>query len=177
MATRRKPIPIRISESEIQWCEALGKRRHYSIEKHSANWFDGKPPWFKEKIGVLGEKAYSIYSGYPVDDWTIGCGDDGTDFPNGAQAKGACQPRTPRLMLPVSSYNKKPFKFYVLGWCRPGDYGDWRLLGKISRERFDKIKQKSFFRCWTYWCWAKDLEPLESQESFRFDAAPRSFSY
>ena len=63
----------------------LGKRRAASVPdetENSANFFEdkGMPPWWRHYLGVLGERAYSILTGEPVNTWTIGRGDDGSDF-------------------------------------------------------------------------------------------------
>jgi len=149
----------------------------HASTRNSQNFFEGSEPWYRHFIGVLGEKAYSAYSGYPVDDQTIGRGDSGVDFPGGVQVKTACLESKPRLMIPQSQYDRKMCEYYVLAWVRSGDYSSVVILGRITRSHFDDIKESATFYVPTYFCMAKSLEPLESQESFRFAEAPRSFSY
>ena len=137
-------LAYKLTQEEIEWCRELGfeiwknKGGHYGATKNSMNFLKGKPPWHRSVVGIYGEKAYSLYSGYPVNDKILERGDGGADFPDGAQAKGSERDKMPNLMFPIKQFDRLPAKFYVLVWV-------WlpyvKLLGWMKREKVIQVRR------------------------------------
>jgi len=136
---------VLIIKTDLKWCKWLGKKRSASMghaeTKNSKNMVGGTP-WKRHYFGAIGEKAWSILTGEPVDVKTIGRGDAGTDFSNGTQVKGAYQRKKPNLLIPVDQYDRKIAKRYILGWIKQKDFGVVvEILGQISRGKCDRVKR------------------------------------
>lgn len=109
---------------------------NHAATKNSANFFADRPPWFRHFVGACGEVAFAKTYDLPVDEDTIGRGDDGTDFPGGIQVKTAFQKRPPRLMFPQRQWLRKHAQIYVLAWA-PAELecSEISLIGWIRRQR------------------------------------------
>lgn len=79
-----------LTDHNRTWCKDLGIRRSKSMNhketKNSFQLISTKFPWWKHYIGVLGEKVWGRFTGWPVDDKTLGKGDGGYDFPDRSNA-------------------------------------------------------------------------------------------
>jgi len=136
---------VPITKDELTWCKGLGKRRSGSMghaeTKNSKNMVRGTP-WKRHYFGAIAEKGWSKLTGHPVNTWTIGEGDGGTDFPDGTQVKGAYQEKKPNLLIPVDQYDRLPAKRYILGWIKKTPHGVVvDFVGEISREKCDRVKE------------------------------------
>lgn len=99
-------------------------------------------------IGVVGETAWSLHTGEPVDEKIYAVRDDGEDF-KGIEVKTItyCGAGEPELKITVKEYaERKPPKLYVLvRFNKPR--GEVEVLGKITRMDFDKkCKVKQYGR-------------------------------
>lgn len=133
---------IYLCDEDLKFCESHAKKRSGSMDDadtlNSQNFYNNKPPWWRHYIGMLGEFAYQVHSGYKVDTTTIGEGDDGTDFPGGIQVKASDLGVMPNLMFPLKQWQRKSANIYVLAWVvLPRTI---HLLGWITREKADRVK-------------------------------------
>lgn len=159
----------RLTVDQISWADQLAERRSGSMG-HRNTPLSRNPNMkslLRHKIGARAEVVYSLHTGYPVDDKTIGIGDTGTDFPDGAQVKGSNIKKMPNILIPIEDWPRKPPKFYVLVWVQNMKFkrSHSYILGKISREEADRVKEfkpKGFmgFYCDNYVIWNKYLEPV-----------------
>jgi len=137
---------VLIIKSDLEWCKWLAKKRSGSMghaeTKNSRDMLGSLTPWLRHYFGVIAEKAWSLLTGEPVNTWIIGEGDDGTDFSNSTQVKGAYQPKKPNLLIPVDQYDRKTAKRYILGWIKNTDFGVLvEIIGEISRAKCDRVKK------------------------------------
>ena len=94
-------------------------------------------------LGVLGELGWAIATGDSVDEEIYAVRDGGEDF-NGIEVKTITYMGSgePELKIPVREYEtRKPPKLYVLTRFDSSN-GIIQILGKITRENFDKFKVK-----------------------------------
>ena len=137
---------IDLNEDDLAFALRLGQKRSGSMGHaetvNSPNMLYPRPPWWRHYVGVCGEQAFSKVTGYPVDDKTIGRGDDGTDFPHGIQVKAAYQPRQPRLLIPVSQLDRKIACIYVFVWLpHEHEFKVAHIQGWITRADLMRLKQ------------------------------------
>jgi hypothetical protein len=132
---------ITLTNEQIEWCKNLAIKRsgsmNHSDTLNSQNFLKQKPSWYRHYVGVLGELAYSIHTGQAVDETTIGKGDSGIDFEDGVQVKASDTVNKPNLMFPVSQFNRKIAKNYVLAWVKLPEV---ELIGRITREKILEVK-------------------------------------
>lgn len=93
-------------------------------------------------IGVLGEMAWATVKGVPIDEKIYRVRDNGEDF-KGVEIKtvtyfGAGEPE---LKIKVEEFRKKRPSVYVLMRVDPTTL-EVELLGKITRDKFNQIKQR-----------------------------------
>lgn len=105
---------------------------------NSRNMLRGRPPYWKHYVGAVGEVIFSMYSGLPVDETTIGRGDEGSDFPGGIQVKCSDTRYEPNLMVLKSLWERKPAKLYVLCWLNEPKVF---ILGAITSQEFLNAKE------------------------------------
>ena len=138
------PIRIRLTPDTLRLAKQLGLKRSGSMNDrdtpHSHN------PKMNSKVrhitGAEAEYVYSDHSGDPVDTWTIGKGDDGTDFPGGVDVKGSKIENMPNLLIDQEAWERKIPKIYVLVWVQNLKFKrlDSLILGWITREQADEVK-------------------------------------
>ena len=123
-------------------------------------------PFIRHWIGACGEKVYSLLTGHEIDTWTIGIGDDGTDFSDGAQVKASAIKNMPNLLIPVSQWDRKKAEFYVLIWIQSVKFKrpDSCVMGIVTRQEADACKmfvkkgdRKTY--CDTWWIDRNYLKP------------------
>ena len=153
---------MELDANQIEFCKALGMKRSGSMNhadtKHSANFFKDKPAWHRHFLGVMGEFAYGAYSGYPIDNETIGRGDTGTDFLDGTDVKSSDSISKPNLILrPDAIFRKKP-KSYVLAWIRVPVV---ILVGRITWENvIDVMEERKYDHGVAYFIDNRFLRPM-----------------
>lgn len=119
----------------------------------------GRPDWWRHHIGALGEIVFSLYSGLTVNTWTIGRGDDGSDFPGGINVKASDCKTEPRLMILKTMWERKHAKVYVIVWINEPHA---HILGGITSEEFARVhKSHDWGRGETYFVEANQLHPIE----------------
>lgn len=152
----QRTTDIHINSNDLKWCLDLGLKRSGSMghmetpnskDMMKGSTYGNVPPWFRHYLGAIGEKAYSIMTGFPVNDITIGRGDSGIDFPDGYQVK--CSGLTkidkatgervlPNLLFLVDQWDRKHVlaKNFCLMWAyHLSDKDAWvRPMGHISIE-------------------------------------------
>jgi len=99
-------------------------------------------------LGVIGEMAWSLFTGEPVDTNIYAVRDDGEDF-KGVEVKTItyCGPGEPELKITVKEYTqRKPPKMYVLVRFNM-EKNETEVLGTITRQKFDReCKTKQYGR-------------------------------
>lgn len=133
-------IRVELTPEDKKFCWKWAQKRSGSMgdndTKNSHSF--GMNSKTRHYVGLLGERAYGKYIDFPVDTATIGRGDDGTDFPDGIQVKGAMTEKMPNLLIPVDQYDRKPCESYVLVWVKKTHA---IILGIINREVVEKVKK------------------------------------
>jgi hypothetical protein len=135
-----KMIEINLVDSDISFCKNLGDARSGSMGHRDT--VNSQTMTHKSRhrhfLGVVGELAYSKFSGLDVDSFTIGKGDDGNDFINGVNVKCSDSKNKPNLIFPSVQYERKRSEYYVLAW-----YKDSRvyLIGWTTRAEIN-LKHK-----------------------------------
>lgn len=95
--------------------------------------------FYKDFIGVIGELAYSIHTGLPMNENIYNFGDHGIDFPDGAQVKASDLDVLPNLQILEEKWGDQTAKFFVLMWfCYPNTV---YIVGKISREKANGLTE------------------------------------
>ena len=139
-------MKIKLTPEQMQWCKDLAMKRsgskNHAETKNSINCFKDKEGWHRHYVGVLGELAYSIYSGKKIDISIIGRGDDGTDFDNGVDVKTSTSKYRPNLLMFKKQYERKKADSYVLAWLQLPIV---ELVGSITRNKFDELKETKDF--------------------------------
>ncbi len=111
-----------LDQEALDWCFDLAMRRSGSMQHrdtpNSKNMNPERPGWHRHFIGVIGELAYSWFSDHPVNQDTIGEGDDGTDFPDGVQIKSSDLDHEPNLLFLTKQWERKLARTYVLAWVQ-----------------------------------------------------------
>jgi hypothetical protein len=94
-------------------------------------------------LGVLGELGWAMATGDVIDSNIYSVRDGGEDF-SGIEVKTITYAGNgePELKIPVEEYEtRKPPKMYVLTRFN-SDKNIIQVLGKITRENFDRVKTK-----------------------------------
>lgn len=101
------------------------------------------PQYMAHFIGVLGEMAWSVHSGEPLDEEIYAVRDGGEDFA-GLEVKTLTYfgVGEPELKIPETEFYKRAsVKTYVLARVNPKTPKRVELLGKISRKKFEEEKK------------------------------------
>ncbi len=153
-------MKFKLNKKQFNYCYKLAKQRHdakhASFRNKNQIMPDDKREMFENKfsvdkqymphfLGVVGELAWSLYTGDKVDENIYSVRDGGEDF-KGIEIRTLTYQGDgePELKVKVSEYEeRKPPELYVL------IHFDMKtnvvnILGKITRENFDnnKIKKK-----------------------------------
>lgn len=153
-------IKIEFSKEDFEFCHELGLKRSGSVghadTKNSPRMVHGSR--YRHYLGVVGELAYSKYSGLEVDIHTIGKGDDGTDFPNGVNVKCSDAKNKPNLLILSQQFKRKYSDYYVMVWYTQGDV---YLLGWATRDQlYTHKKVVDFGYGETYLYSNRNLKPM-----------------
>lgn len=144
-------MKIKLSKEQIDFCIDLGKKRHeakhISFRRNSFSVSEEKrisdvpSEYLPHIIGVIGELAWSLYTGESVDENIYKVRDSGEDF-KGVEIKTVTYNGSgePELKIPVKDWESKTPNLYVLAKFDMVDTIE--LLGCIERKRFDEIKKR-----------------------------------
>lgn len=149
---------IKLNQAQLNKCVELAQARHNA---KNASFRNSKVSEFHNEakadlslgvgidseymphfIGLLGEMAWSIHSGLPVDEEIYAVRDGGQDF-DGIEVKTITYfgKDEPELKIPVKEYVKRnEIKTYVLVRVDVKRPQNVEILGTISREDFDDLK-------------------------------------
>lgn len=144
---------IKLDKNDIVYAIKLGKKRHLaknisfrnsgSIKINSGFLLEAiDKQFYPHIIGVLGELAYSKYCGEQIDSNIYSIRDSGEDF-NGIEIKTITYfgSGEPELKIPKTEYKvRNKINLYVLSRIDSSKLYDVELLGKITKENFDKLK-------------------------------------
>ena len=141
---------LTLTQDELDYCKGLGVKRH--MAKH---------PSFRDKsavptkqlytgeshvLGILGEYAYHKVTGSKIDECIYERGDAGYDFEeDGSTVEvkvSTFGPSGTELKVPKREYQRYKPDEYVLAYIGKGKFNEVNVLGKISRENFDKKKRE-----------------------------------
>jgi hypothetical protein len=143
-------MKFKLTEQQVDEALALAKKRHEA--KHTS--FRNKSLYYQKEsgnipkeylphfIGLLGEMAWAHATNSTIDYNIYSVRDPGEDF-DGIEIKTVTYsgPGEPELKIKVAEFEKKTPHTYVLVKINL-DNMEVEILGKISREQFDKIKVK-----------------------------------
>tara|TARA_R110002050_G_scaffold94607_2_gene196808 strand:- start:552 stop:1022 length:471 start_codon:yes stop_codon:yes gene_type:complete len=131
----------KLEKKQLDWCMDLALKRsgthNHAETKNSVNCFKDKAGWYRHYLGVLGELAYSIHTGFKIRPFT-GEADNGTDFDNGVDVKASDTKYKPNLLLFEKQFARKFAKSYVLVWIRLPYV---QIIGEIKREKVIELKE------------------------------------
>jgi len=141
---------IKFNDEQIAFAVDLAKKRHeaksmafrnsniYMREKSSYTLEKEYMPHF---VGIIGELAWSIYSGNIIDERIYKVRDNGEDF-SGVEVKTITYfgDGEPELKIKQDEFFKKSPDTYVLVRYDESKK-EAEILGSISRDKFDKLKK------------------------------------
>ena len=142
---------ISLTKEEVSFAKKLAKKRHdakhISIRNKGAlmenNLANGGSQYDSHTIGLIGELAYSKFSGESIDENIYFKNPDpkGQDFEN-LEIKTITYfgSGEPELKITQKEYLAKNPKLYVLARVNKNKLDSVELLGRISRVKFDKLK-------------------------------------
>jgi hypothetical protein len=142
---------INLTKEDVAFAKNLAKKRHdakhISIRNKGVlmenNLASGGSQYDFHTIGLIGELAYSKFSGESIDENIYSSNPDpkGQDFEN-LEIKTITYfgSGEPELKITQKEYATKTPKLYVLARTDKNKLGSVELLGRISREKFDKLK-------------------------------------
>ena len=140
---------VTLTEDELAYCKALGVKRHLAKHPSFRNSRDYRKQQFAGEIhmiGVMGEYAYHKLTGCELDKNIYATGDGGQDFEhNGKKVEvrvSTFGPSGTELKVPKREYQRYKPDEYVLAYIGKGKFNEVNVLGKISRENFDKKKRE-----------------------------------
>jgi len=147
-------MKIQLNENQTNYAIQIAMKRHDAKDisfRNRDRWkcehglknkkLSFKSEYLPHYIGVLGELGWAIANDLSIDENIYSVRDSGEDF-EGTEIKtityfGAGEPE---LKITQKEYNKrKPPKLYVLARVSI-DRDEIEILGKITRENFDKVK-------------------------------------
>lgn len=116
-----KPIPISLTAEQMDTVHLEAAARQASIHaRHATSNGTTAQPLLSDVLGVMGELAFSTWSGLP---WTAS---RGADYDDQTPDVGNCEVRTrnPKsgrdLVIKASAQTKyPPNRFYILAWAFP----------------------------------------------------------
>lgn len=151
-------MKIKLSDSELNYIYNLAKKRHDAKHESFRNSsqiipeakkdafksiYDIDQEYMPHFLGLVGEYAWSKYSGEPLDEEIYSVRDNGEDF-KGIEVKTITYigKGEPELKITVKEYqSRKAPEQYVL--CRfDMQNSQIEILGDITRENFDKEKKE-----------------------------------
>ena len=142
---------INLTKQDVTFAKNLAKKRHdakhISIRNRGVlmenNLANGGSQYDFHTIGLIGELAYSKFSGESIDENIYSKNPDpkGQDFEN-LEIKTITYfgSGEPELKITQKEYATKTPKLYVLARTDKNKLESVELLGRISRENFDKLK-------------------------------------
>ncbi len=139
-------MTIQLTEKELTWCKEQAKKRHdkkdilfrnTGILMKEINSF-----YLPHVSGIIGEKAYGKLIGQEVDTDLYDIRDNGEDF-EGVEVKTITYfgSGEPELKIKKREYLSKVPSLYVLARVSRDNLAKVELLGKITRNNFDKYKK------------------------------------
>jgi hypothetical protein len=150
-------MKINLTKEQIEYCYDLAKKRHDAkhksfrnksqiIPSNKGDSFESELKFEKEYmphfLGIVGELAWSLYSGDKVDENIYKVRDNGEDF-DGIEVRTITYKGNgePELKVKVAEYESKNPQIYVLTKFDLEEKSV-TILGRISRENFDQVKVK-----------------------------------
>lgn len=135
---------VKLTKKEISFAKKLAKKRHNSKNSFIRN----RGILMKEgsiydphTIGLIGELAYAKFSGEEIDETIYSVRDKGQDF-HKIEIKTITYfgDGEPELKIKQKEFETKSPETYILIRVDKKKLSSVELLGKISREEFDKNK-------------------------------------
>ena len=140
---------VKLTEDELAYCKALGVKRHMAKHPSFRNSRNYRKQQFAGEIhmiGVMGEYAYHKLTGCELDKNIYATGDGGQDFEhNGKKVEvrvSTFGPSGTEVKVPKREYQRHKPDEYVLVYIGKNKFNEVNVLGKISRENFDKKKRE-----------------------------------
>lgn len=142
---------INLTKQEVTFAKKLAQKRHdakhISIRNKGVlmanNLANGGSQYDFHTIGLIGELAYSKFSGESIDENIYSRNPDpkGQDFEN-LEIKTITYfgSGEPELKITQKEYATKNPKLYVLARVNKSNLDSVELLGRITRTKFDKVK-------------------------------------
>ena len=135
---------IKLTKKEVSFAKKLAKKRHNAkntfIRNRGILMKEGSV-YDPHTIGLIGEMAYAKFTGEKIDEEIYAVRDKGQDF-NKVEVKTITYfgDGEPELKIKQKEFETKNPEVYVLARVNKSKLSSVELLGKISRENFDKNK-------------------------------------
>ena len=135
---------INLTKDEVSFAKKLAKKRHNAkntfIRNRGILMKEGSV-YDPHTIGLIGEMAYAKFSGEEIDEEIYAVRDKGQDF-NKVEVKTITYfgDGEPELKIKQKEFETKSPETYILARVDKKKLSSVELLGKISREEFNKIK-------------------------------------
>jgi tagatose-1,6-bisphosphate aldolase len=135
---------IDLTKKEVSFAKILAKKRHNAkndfIRNRGILMREGSV-YDPHTIGVIGEMAYAKFSGEKIDETIYAIRDKGEDF-NKIEVKTITYfgDGEPELKIKQKEFETKKPEIYILARVDKKNLASVELLGKISRENFNKHK-------------------------------------
>ena len=140
-------IEIHFSDHDLFLARDLARKRHDAKDisfRNSSVIGKQESEYDPHTIGVLGELAWSKYSGQEIDSNIYSVRDSGEDFPR-TEVKSITYTGKgePELKIKKTEYeSRKPPALYVLVQINKKYLNKAQILGTISRASFDELKKE-----------------------------------
>jgi len=135
---------INLTKQEVSFAKKLAKKRHNAkntfIRNRGILMREGSV-YDPHTIGLIGEMAYAKFTGEKIDEEIYAVRDKGQDF-HKVEVKTITYfgEGEPELKIKQKEFETKNPEFYILARVDKNKLSSVELLGKISRENFNKNK-------------------------------------
>lgn len=135
---------INLTKKEVAFAKKLAKKRHNAkntfIRNRGILMKEGSV-YDPHTIGLIGEMAYAKFTGEKIDEEIYAVRDKGQDF-HKVEVKTITYfgDGEPELKIKQKEFETKNPEIYILARVDKNKLGSVELLGKISRENFDRNK-------------------------------------
>jgi len=156
---------IKLSKKEVSFAKKLAKKRHNAKNTFIRNrgiLMKKGSVYDPHTIGLIGEIAYAKFSGEEIDEEIYAVRDKGQDF-HKVEIKTITYfgEGEPELKIKQKEFETKNPETYILVRVDKKELHSVELLGKISREEFDKSKVAKRYGRYNPDNWVVPLSKME----------------
>lgn len=156
---------INLTKQEVSFIKRLAKKRHNAkntfIRNRGILMKEGSV-YDPHTIGLIGEMAYAKFTGEKIDETIYAVRDKGQDFYK-VEVKTITYfgEGEPELKIKQKEFETKSPETYILARVDKKKLSSVELLGKISREEFDKTKVAKRYGRYNPDNWVVPLSKME----------------